>query len=64
MPEGGTLLVSTCVRRREAGESGLGLPMVYGFVRPSGGDVRVWSRPGEGTRFALLLPGVPAPAAA
>jgi len=109
MPEGGTLVVSTCVRRLEAGESGvggpltpgdyvelavedegtgivdehmdrlfepffttkgpgrgtgLGLPMVYGFVRQSGGDVRVWSRPGEGTRFALLLPGVPAPAAA
>jgi len=35
---------------------------VYGFVRQSGGDVRVGSRLGEGTRIALLLPVVAAAA--
>lgn len=36
--------------------SGLGLSMVYGFVKQSGGAVRIHSRPGEGTIVALLLP--------
>ncbi|MCC5887600.1 MAG: amino acid permease [Gammaproteobacteria bacterium] len=36
--------------------AGLGLAMVYGFVRQSGGIVLVESQPGEGTRFELLLP--------
>ncbi len=107
MPEGGTLVVTTGLRRVEPGEAGvggpltpgdyvelaveddgtgiadehmdrlfepffttkgpgrgtgLGLPMVYGFVRQSGGDVRVGSRLGEGTRIALLLPAVAAAA--
>ena len=35
---------------------GLGLPMVLGFVRQCGGDVRVWSEPGRGSRFDLLFP--------
>jgi PAS domain S-box-containing protein len=36
--------------------SGLGLSMVYGFVRQSGGGVRVDSVPGKGTQVTLYLP--------
>ncbi len=42
---------------KEAGKgSGLGLSMVYGFVRQSGGSVRIESIPGRGTQVELLLP--------
>ena len=36
--------------------TGLGLSMVYGFVRQSGGTVSVQSAPGRGSTFSLLLP--------
>ena len=36
--------------------TGLGLAMVNGFVRRSGGYLRLESAPGEGTEFELLLP--------
>nr|WP_235428465.1 ATP-binding protein [Yersinia pestis] len=36
--------------------SGLGLSMVYGFVRQSGGRVQIESEPGKGTRVCLQLP--------
>jgi PAS domain S-box-containing protein len=36
--------------------TGLGLSQVYGFVRQSGGDVRVKSVEGEGTAITLYLP--------
>jgi len=36
--------------------TGLGLSQVYGFARQSGGDVRIESAPGEGTRVRLYLP--------
>jgi PAS domain S-box-containing protein len=36
--------------------TGLGLAQVYGFVRQSGGNVRVHSIVGEGTTFTILLP--------
>ena len=41
--------------------SGLGLSMVYGFVRQSGGHLDLRSRPGSGTRVELLLPAIDAP---
>ena len=36
--------------------SGLGLSMVFGFARQSGGAVHIDSSPGQGTRIELLLP--------
>jgi signal transduction histidine kinase len=42
--------------RRDGTGTGLGLAMVYGFIRQSGGDVQIISRLGEGTRVRLLLP--------
>ncbi len=38
--------------------TGLGLSQVIGFAKQSGGDIRVDSTPGEGTRFVLYLPRV------
>ncbi|WP_227816220.1 PAS-domain containing protein [Nitrogeniibacter aestuarii] len=42
--------------------SGLGLSMVYGFVRQSGGNIRVRSTPGKGTTVTFVLPRTEAPA--
>ena len=36
--------------------SGLGLAMVYGFVRQSGGNIRIRSTPGSGTTVTFVLP--------
>ncbi len=36
--------------------TGLGLSMVYGFARQSGGFATIESRPGQGTSVSLLLP--------
>jgi len=36
--------------------TGLGLSMVYGFVRQSGGQARIVSKPGQGTSVYLYLP--------
>ena len=36
--------------------TGLGLSMTYGFVRQSGGQVRIYSEPGQGALVCLYLP--------
>ena len=36
--------------------TGLGLSMVYGFTRQSGGQARIYSEPGQGTMVCLYLP--------
>jgi len=43
--------------------TGLGLALVRAVARAHGGDVRVSSRPGQGSEFELLLPAPPGPAA-
>jgi CheY-like chemotaxis protein len=50
---------------KEVGKgTGLGLPMVHGFVRQSGGAVSIASMPGKGTAVSLFLPRAAAPARA
>ena len=36
--------------------TGLGLSMIYGFARQSGGQVRIYSEAGEGTTVCIYLP--------
>jgi len=43
--------------------SGLGLSMIYGFAKQSGGNVKIFSAPGHGTSVWLCLPKAELPAA-
>lgn len=42
--------------KEEGKGSGLGLAMVYGFAHQSGGQVKIYSEPGQGTTVRLYLP--------
>jgi len=42
--------------KQEGRGTGLGLAMVYGFAKQSGGYAEIDSKPGEGTRVTMYLP--------
>jgi len=52
-----TKVIEPFFTTKEAGKgTGLGLAMVSGFAHQSGGEIRIESKVGEGTRIELILP--------
>jgi two-component system OmpR family sensor kinase len=47
-------------RARTHGGAGLGLSIVAAIVQAHGGRVELWTAPGRGARFRVLLPAEPA----
>lgn len=45
-------------RSRATGGTGLGLSIVKHVAADHGGDVSLWSRPGQGSTFTLRIPAV------
>jgi two-component system sensor histidine kinase SenX3 len=50
-------------RSRRTGGTGLGLAIVKHAVQRHGGEVRLWSRPGQGSTFTIRLPRAEPPSA-
>ena len=46
-------------RSRRHGGAGLGLSIVAAIVQAHGGRVELWTAPGAGARFRVLLPAEP-----
>jgi two-component system sensor histidine kinase SenX3 len=46
-------------RSRSTGGSGLGLAIVKHIINNHGGDIKVWSKPGQGSTFTIRLPQEP-----
>jgi PAS domain S-box-containing protein len=52
-------LLNLCINARDAMPgmgTGLGLSMIYGFAKQSGGQVRIYSEVGKGTAVSIYLP--------
>jgi heavy metal sensor kinase len=49
-----------CSRSRHSGGAGLGLSIIAAIVQQHRGNVTLWSRPGVGSVFTVVLPLVPA----
>ena len=54
--------IDTAFNKRHEG-TGLGLPIAYALARLHGGDLRIDSQKGVGTRVSLILPTADSPAA-
>ena len=52
--------IDTAFSKRHEG-TGLGLPIAYALARLHGGDLRIDSQKGQGTRVTVILPTVELP---